>query len=146
MSQDAHHEHDGGHELEAINVWSLFKLIGASIVIVYASIVGVTQLFYQQRAGIILENTDYQFREEHRANEDKMLDGIQATATTVAGDAKKLVAFPAPEGWVHPDDIATGGAPASAAPASADAKAAPGAPAAKAPAAPSADNAAPAGH
>ena len=37
MSQDAHHEHDGGHELEAINVWSLFKLIGASIVIVSAS-------------------------------------------------------------------------------------------------------------
>ena len=34
------------------------------------------------------QNTDYQFLEEHRANEDKMLDGIQATATTVAGDAR----------------------------------------------------------
>ena len=108
MSQDEHHEHDGGHELEGLNVMSLFKVIGVSIVLVYASIVGVTQLFYQQRAGIILDNSDYTFLEDQRAQESKMLAGIEGISAEVAKDPKKLVASPPPEGWVHPDDIAAG--------------------------------------
>jgi hypothetical protein len=115
MSQDEHHEHDGGHELEGINVMSLFKLIGVSIVLVYASIVGMTQLFYQQRAGIILDNSEYTFLEDQRAQEGKLLAGIQETAAQVAKSPKKLVAFEAPEGWMHPDDIAAGAAATPAA-------------------------------
>lgn len=126
MSEEAHHEHDGGHELEAIHVGSLFKLILASAILVYASIVGVSQLFYKQRAGIIVSNTDYQFLGDHRAQEAKLLDGIDTTKTAVASDAKKLVAFPAPEGWVHPDDIAAGTTtPAAAAPGGSNAAATP---------------------
>ena len=120
MSQDEHHEHDGGHELEGINVMSLFKLIGVSIVLVYASIVGVTQLFYQQRTGIVRENSNYTFLQDQRAQEATLLQGINETSAVVAKEPKKLVAFDAPEGWVHPDDIATRAAtPASAAPAAA---------------------------
>lgn len=134
MSQDEHHEHDGGHELEGINVMSLFKLIGVSIVLVYASIVGVTQLFYQQRAGIVRENSNYTFLQDQRAQEATLLQGINETSAVVAKDPKKLVAFDAPEGWVHPDDIATGAAtPASAAPAAAAPGAAAAAPGAAAP-------------
>jgi hypothetical protein len=122
MSQDEHHEHDGGHELEGLNVERLFKVIGGSIVLLLVSIIGVTQLFYQQRAGIILGNSDYTFVEEQRAEEAKMLTGIQVISAEVAKDPKKLVAFAAPAGWVHPDDIAAGAtaAPASAAPAADD--------------------------
>ncbi len=134
MSQDEHHEHDGGHELEGLNVMSLFKVIGVSIVLVYASIVGVTQLFYQQRAGIILDNSDYTFLEDQRAQESKMLAGIEGISAEVAKDPKKLVASPPPEGWVHPDDIAAGvtASPAAgAAPAPGAATPAGAAPAAK---------------
>lgn len=111
MSEE-HHEHDGGHELEALDAGQLFRIIGGLAIVVLISIIAVVQWFHKQQEELRITRSDYTFLQEHRAREAEMLEGIDAVAAKVGGDPKLLAAPPAPEGWVHPDDVKTGGAPA----------------------------------
>lgn len=111
---DEHHEHDGGHELEALDAGQLFRIIGGLSVVVLISIIAVVQWFHKQQEELRVTRSDYSFLEEQRAREGEMLEGIDAVATQVAADPKLLAAPAPPEGWVHPDDIKTGGKDAAA--------------------------------
>jgi len=108
---DEHHEHDGGHELEALDAGQLFRLIGGMTIVVLISIIAVIQWFHKQQAELRVTNSDYSFLRDHHEREDKMLEGIDGVAKKVAGDASTLAAPPPPTGWVHPDDVKGGAAP-----------------------------------
>jgi type IV secretory pathway VirB10-like protein len=114
------HEHNGGHELENIDSTSLLAQMIALFVVVFIAVIAVAQWFYKQRDELALERAKdgYAFAKEQRAVEDEMLQGIDDTTKAILKSPKKLKAAAPPEGWIHPDDLAGGGA--AAAPAAVD--------------------------
>lgn len=112
------HEHNGGHELENIDSTSLLAQMIALFVVVFIAVIAVAQWFYKQRDELALERAKdgYTFAKEQRAIEDEMLEGIEDTTKAILKTPKKLKAAAPPAGWIHPDDLAGGGAaPAPAA-------------------------------
>jgi hypothetical protein len=111
------HEHNGGHELENIDATSLLAQMIILFVVVLISVIAVAQWFYKQRDELVLERAKdgYAFAKEQRAIEDELLKGIDATTAAILKTPKKLRAAKPPAGWIHPDDLASGGAPAAGA-------------------------------
>jgi hypothetical protein len=129
MSHDQEHHdhggHEGGHELEAINTKLLFRLmISLSIVTLLASM-AVVQWYYSQRTELQhrLAVEGSPFLTEYKEKMAKDLEGIESVRRQILADGKVLLAPPPPPGWVHPDDLLSGGAPAVAEPAPAPAPA-----------------------
>lgn len=120
MSTEHEHGHDeGGHELEAINTKLLFRLmISLSIVTLLAS-AAVVQWYYSQRAELerrnAVEGSFLLAKYKERMAAD--LQGIDVVRKQILADGKVLQAPAPPPGWVHPDDLLSGGAAAAPAPA-----------------------------
>lgn len=111
MSNDHGHHDPGGHELEAINTKLLFRLmISLSIVTLLASM-AVVQWFYSQRNELQLRNAaEGSFAlKQYKEQMGKDLEGIDVVRRQILADGKVLLAPPPPAGWVHPDDLLSGG-------------------------------------
>ena len=107
--QHESHEHDGGHELEALNTKILFQLtFGLSALVLVACIL-VAQWFYKQNAAIQIERASqdgsYILRSELEKKAEMELRAIRPIIQEMVRRPELLKAQPAPEGWVHPDDV-----------------------------------------
>lgn len=113
MSDHGHHDL-GGHELEAINTKLLFRLLFSLGFITFLACVAVVQWFNSQRRELQHRNAvagSFMLK----AHEEKMaeqLAGIDRVAADVAANPALLAAPNAPAGWIHPDDLVGGPAPA----------------------------------
>lgn len=105
---DQHAEHNGGHELEAVNAGALFRIIGGLAVIVGISCFVVIQWFYQQRNDLEFQSGTPYFLKQYWEQMDAEKAGLGDTAKEIANDAGMLAADPPPAGWVHPDDLKQG--------------------------------------
>ncbi|MFV8753072.1 hypothetical protein ACNOYE_21195 [Nannocystaceae bacterium ST9] len=117
MSTDHEHGHHdpGGHELEAVNTKLLFRLmISLSIVTLLASM-AVVQWYYSQRSELQNRNaTEGSFQlQGYKDQMAKDIEGIDVVRKQILADGKVLLAPAPPAGWVHPDDLLSGGAPAA---------------------------------
>lgn len=115
MAEHGHHD-PGGHELEAVNTKLLFRLLISLTAITLLSAVVVIQWFNSQRRELEKQHAaDGSFQlQQYQAKMDQQLDGIDRVAQDIVADPKLLVGLPAPSGWVHPDDMSGGAAPAAA--------------------------------
>jgi len=112
------HHDQGGHELEAINTKLLFRLmISLSIVTLLASM-AVVQWYYSQRSELVQRHAveGSYLLAEYKEQMTKDLEGIDAARKQLLANTGLLLPPPPPPGWVHPDDLLSGGAPAVAAP------------------------------
>jgi hypothetical protein len=116
---DEHH-YAGGHELEGLNAGGLLRIVVGLGLVTLLSATAVVQWFYRQREQLILERADEGsfMLHDHRKEMAQRLEGIDRTVTAVLEAPGSMgTAVPPPAGWVHPDDIATGGRPAAPGPA-----------------------------
>ncbi len=120
---DAHHEHDGGHELENLDTGNLMKLVTALIVVVLISMGAVTQWFYKQRAELIAErnNAEGRFTMSHYHQKmDEQLgcdrtyvawrrcpgdSDVSKSAARIVADPKLLNAGPRPAKFTEPETM-----------------------------------------
>lgn len=151
----------GGHELDAMPSKFLFNVVWGLSALVLASIVTCVQIFNVQRDTLMSERgAEGSFvLHDYRAEMLKVTtesgqteipkvspDGktsvevlqykpLADARKEVLSDPTKLQAAPPPPGWVHPDDVAKGGAatPAAAAPPIQPPKMPPAAPSVQAP-------------
>ena len=113
MSDHGHHD-PGGHELEAINTKLLFRLLFSLTAITFLACVAVVQWFNSQRRELQESNAqDGSFM--LKAHDEKMVEylaGIDRVSADIAANPALLAAPAAPNGWIHPDDLVGGPAPA----------------------------------
>jgi hypothetical protein len=133
MSDQHSEHHGGGHEVDQPPTRQLFNIVWGLGALTLLSIVTCVQLFNQQRDAMLAESmsapsyrlAEYRAAQDTRASsngaEELVVDGKTVTLEYVPLDvaAKKILANPAllqapppPPGWIHPDDIASGGAKA----------------------------------
>lgn len=105
---DEHAEHNGGHELEAVNAGALFKIIGALAIIVLLSVAVVIQWFYQQHKALVQQGGTPHYLQKYWQDMDADKAGLGDIAKEVANNPAMLASDPPPPGWKHPDDIAAG--------------------------------------
>lgn len=110
MSDHGHHD-PGGHELEAINTKLLFRLLVSLSFVTFLASAVVVQWFYSQRREL-----DAQYASDGsvqlKAYKAKMatdLQDLDRVAQEIAGNPALLAAPQAPSGWIHPDDLVSGG-------------------------------------
>jgi hypothetical protein len=130
------HEHyKGGHELDAPPTRQLFNIVWGLGAITFLSIITCVQLFNQQRDALqserygetswrLAQYQDEQAKQRYESGEYALNDnGKEVTISyvplarateKVLADPKLLQAAPPPPGFVHPDDLASGGAAAPA--------------------------------
>lgn len=115
MSDHDHGHHDpGGHELMAINTKLLFRLLFSLTFITFLACVAVVQWFNSQRRELQQSNAveGSVFLKAHDEKMAEALGGIDRVAADVAANPSLLAAPPPPPGWIHPDDLVGGPAPA----------------------------------
>lgn len=114
-SNEAHHEHDGGHELENINTKILFQLVfGLSGLVLVACII-VATWFYKQNAAIQEERAsqaeNYTVKKQLLKRDREDMAGIDKAVQAMLDNPASLKGAPAPAGWIHPDDVAKAAEP-----------------------------------
>lgn len=120
---DAHHEHDGGHELENLDTGNLMKLVAALIVVVLISMGAVTQWFYKQRAELVNQRNTAENRFKLQRYHDAMDaqlgcdsnyvawrrcpgdSDVGKSAARIVADPKLLNAGPRPAGFTEPETM-----------------------------------------
>jgi len=133
MSDQHNENHGGGHEVDQPPTRELFNIVWGLGALTLLSIVTCVQLFNQQRDTMLSESmsTPSYRLAEYRAEQDKRLssngseelleDGktvtleyvpLEVAAKNILAKPELLQAPPPPPGWIHPDDIASGGAKA----------------------------------
>ena len=132
MSDTHHKEGFGeGHEIDAMPSGRLMNLLVTFTVITVMASIGVIQVFFGQREGIIMERAKQgSYLYKRYADEMKEIaEGAGPTADgkffvshdkareLVLADPNRLKAAAPPPGWIHPDDVQTGGAAAPPPPA-----------------------------
>lgn len=106
----AHHK--GGHELEGLNAQRISLIVAGLMVIVGIASIAVAQWFFNQRDELVIQRTqesDWSLLDEHRANEAEKLQGIDKAARELIEQPANLGGTVPPTGWIHPDDVKTGG-------------------------------------
>lgn len=105
---DEHAEHQGGHELEAINAGLLFKIIGGLAIVVLLACAVVIQWFYQQARALEYDGATPHYLQKYWGEMDEEKAGLSDLAKDIANDPAQLASDPPPAGWVHPDDLKDG--------------------------------------
>ena len=138
-SHGAHGSHGGGHEIDQPPTRELFNIVWGLTALTLVSLVTCVQLFNTQARDIDSERNDagsyllakYRKDMDHRTKNSGTEELTDATGKVTARykfvplkDAREKIlarpemlgAFPAPPGWVHPDDVnaGAGGAPPGA--------------------------------
>lgn len=145
MSDQHNHEHHGGgHEMDSPPTRQLFNIVWGLGIITLLSIVTCVQLFNKQRDAMIADSldapsyklADYRTKQNGLKTSNgtaELNDGgkvvvqeyvpLEVAKKKILTTPSLLQAPPPPAGWIHPDDIASGGSSAAAAPAPAPAPA-----------------------
>jgi hypothetical protein len=138
-SHGAHggHGHGGGHELDAPPTRELFNIVWGLGALTLLSLITCVQLFNDQARDLNAEHgkegsallAQYRKDMETRTRgqgEDALTDAtgkvvarysyipLASARDLVLAKPEKLGAFAPPPGWIHPDDVATGGQKAAA--------------------------------
>lgn len=131
-NNNAHGQHSGGHEVDSPPTRELFNIIWGLSALTLLSLVTCVQLFNNQARDLNTERgkdgsyvlQDYRKDQETRtrgSGQDSVTDAtgkvvarynyipLASARELVLNKPEKLGAFPPPAGWVHPDDIASGG-------------------------------------
>lgn len=131
-NNNAHGQHTGGHEVDSPPTRELFNIIWGLSALTLLSLVTCVQLFNNQARDLNTERgkdgsyvlQDYRKDQETRtrgSGQDSVADAtgkvvarynyipLASARELVLSKPEKLGAFPPPAGWVHPDDIASGG-------------------------------------
>jgi len=131
-NNNAHGQHSGGHEVDSPPTRELFNIIWGLSALTLLSLVTCVQLFNNQARDLNTERgkegsyvlQDYRKDQETRtrgSGQDSVTDAtgkvvarynyipLASARELVLSKPEKLGAFPPPAGWVHPDDIASGG-------------------------------------
>lgn len=138
-NHNAHGQHSGGHEIDSPPTRELFNIIWGLSALTLLSLVTCVQLFNNQARDLNAERgkegsyvlQDYRKDQETRtrgSGQDSVTDAtgkvvarynyipLASARELILNKPEKLGAFPPPAGWVHPDDIASGGQGAPAVP------------------------------
>lgn len=101
-----------GHEVDDPPNTRLFNILIWCSLLVFLSCVALVQVFNRQRASIVAERSAQgsHVLNAYRKEMASTKGAIEAGKNQVAGNAAMLKAFPAPAGWVHPDDMVAGAA------------------------------------
>lgn len=106
--QDNHHD-KGGHELDVIHTGTISKVVFGLSGLVFLGCIGVAEWFYRQNAEIQQERAEqevnYVLRQEVKALAAKETKDLDKVINSIVSAPEQLKAGPAPEGWVHPDDV-----------------------------------------
>ncbi|WAS92232.1 hypothetical protein [Nannocystis punicea] len=138
-SHGAHggHGHGGGHELDAPPTRELFNIVWGLGALTLLSLITCVQLFNDQARDLNAERgkegsallAEYRKGMETRTRgqgEDTLTDAtgkvvarysyipLASARDLILAKPEKLGAFAPPPGWIHPDDVATGGQKAAA--------------------------------
>ncbi|MCY1065988.1 hypothetical protein OV090_14500 [Nannocystis sp. RBIL2] len=131
------HGHGGGHELDAPPTRELFNIVWGLGALTLLSLITCVQLFNDQARDLNAERgkegstllADYRKGMETRtrgAGDDVLTDAtgkvvgrysyipLASARDLILAKPEKLGAFAPPSGWIHPDDVATGGQKAAA--------------------------------
>ena len=110
---DSHEEYNGGHELEALPVGTLFKVIFGLGAIVLAACFVVVQFFHQQRAYLEFHDNGAQagyHLSKYWDDMDADKGGLAETAASVKTAADLKAPKPEPGyDWPNPDNIKEAG-------------------------------------
>lgn len=132
MSDQHHGTHGGGHEIDAPPTRELFNIIWGLSAVTLLSLVTCVQLFNNQARDLNAERgkegswvlQEYRKDQETRtrgSGQDQLTDAtgkvvasygyipLASARELILSKPEKLSAFAPPPGWVHPDDIASGG-------------------------------------
>jgi hypothetical protein len=132
-----HGGHGGGHEIDTPPTRELFNIVWGLGLLTLLSLITCVQLFNDQAKDIASERgksgsdllADYRKDMETRtrgAGEDTITDAsgkivarynyipLASARDLILAKPEKLGAFAPPPGWIHPDDVASGGAKAPA--------------------------------
>lgn len=139
-NHDSHGQHAGGHEVDQPPTRELFNIIWGLSALTLLSLATCVQLFNNQARDLTSERGKdgsfvlQQYRKDMEtrtrgSGEDTLTDAtgkitarynyipLASARELILSKPEKLGAFPPPAGWVHPDDIASGGQGAAPAPA-----------------------------
>lgn len=131
-NHDSHGQHAGGHEVDQPPTRELFNIIWGLSALTLLSLATCVQLFNNQARDLTSERGKdgsfvlQQYRKDMEtrtrgSGEDTLTDAtgkitarynyipLASARELILSKPEKLGAFPPPAGWVHPDDIASGG-------------------------------------
>lgn len=106
----AHHR--GGHELEGLDAQRISLIVVVLMVIVAIASLAVAQWFFNQRDELVIQRTqesNWSMIDEHRQEQAEKLKGVDKAARELLAEPQNLGGTVPPTGWIHPDDVKSGG-------------------------------------
>lgn len=141
--EDGHVTHGAGHEMDVPPTKELFNIVWGLGALTLLSLATCVQLFNNQQQDIVAERGkessavlvqyrqgmdavtksagEVSFKDSTGAEIKQRYVPLAVARELVLSKPERLLASPAPAGWMHPDDIAAGGAAPAGAPAGAPA-------------------------